>query len=88
MGNQLGDAPVEDEYRTIMRAVGVALDNFLNGSDKEQPRKVGFVLLVFPFGEEGRCSYISNGADHKDVVVLMKKQISRLEGAPDVSGMA
>jgi hypothetical protein len=30
---------------------------------------VGFVLLVFPFGEEGRRNYISN-AERADVLTL------------------
>jgi hypothetical protein len=52
-------------------------------------REVGFVLLVFEFGEKkGRCNYISNGADRKDIVTLFREQIKRFEGAPDVEGRA
>ena len=41
----------------------------------------------FPFGDHsGRCNYISNGADRKDVVTLMKKMIARFEGQPEIEG--
>lgn len=86
--NGLGDAPIEKAYRAKMNEVAVALDEFFNGEAKGQDRDTGFVLLVFPFGSGGRCNYISNGADRKDIVAMMKEQIKRFEGAPDVTGTA
>jgi hypothetical protein len=60
-----------------------------NGEKRGKAREVGFVLLVFPFGEkEGRCNYISNGADRRDIVTMMKEQIKRFEGQPEMSGRA
>jgi hypothetical protein len=89
MTHQLGDQPIEDKYRAQMNGVAQALDETFNGKTKGKERKVGFILLVFPFGEEGgRCNYISNGADRKDVVTMLKEQIKRFEGQPDVSGHA
>lgn len=89
MKNKLGDAPIEQKYKELMNAVAGGLDDVFNGSVKGAARKVGFVLLVFEYGEaEGRCNYISNGADRKDIVVMMKEQIKRFEGQPDVSGRA
>jgi hypothetical protein len=45
--------------------------------------------LVFPFGaEDGRCNYISNGADRRDIVTMLKEQIKRFEGQPDMEGHA
>jgi hypothetical protein len=45
--------------------------------------------MVFPFNDhEGRCNYISNGADRRDVVTLMKEQIKRFEGQPEIKGTA
>lgn len=89
MTHQLGDGPIEEEYSQTMNAIAQGLDEILNGHNKGKDRKVGFVLLVFPFDEkEGRCNYISNGADRKDIVVLMKEQIKRFEGQPEVSGRA
>lgn len=94
---QLGDAPIEEAYREQMKAIATALDQTLN-PETFQPRargidpakrKVGFVVLVFEYGEkEGRCNYISNGADRKDIVTLFKEQIRRFEGSPDVTGKA
>lgn len=75
---QLGDGPIEEKYREQMNVVASVLDNFFN---PVKPRHTGFVLLVFPFGEkEGRCNYISNGADRKTIAVLLKEQAARFEG--------
>jgi hypothetical protein len=89
MPDRLGDAPIEDKYREQMQAIAAALDELLNGEAKGADRKVGFVLLLFEFGEkEGRCNYISNGADRRDIVTLFKEQIKRFEGQPDMKGNA
>ena len=83
--HRLGDAPLEEERATQMQAVAETLNEFFNGTQK--PRPVGFVLMVFPFaGFDGRCNYISNGADRKDVVTLMKEMIARFEGQPEAAG--
>jgi hypothetical protein len=85
----LGDAPIDIEYRDLMNRIAKALDATFNGDAKGAARKTGFVLLVFPFGgEDGRCNYISNGADRKDIVTLFKEQIKRFEGQPDMKGSA
>ncbi len=85
----LGDAPIEQEYREKMKAMAEALDAFFNGAAKGKDRKTGFILLVFPFGESGgRCNYISNGADRRDIVVMLKEQIVRFEGQPEMEGSA
>jgi hypothetical protein len=45
--------------------------------------------MVFPFGDRtGRCNYISNGADRRDIVTLMKEMIGRFEGQPEMKGRA
>jgi hypothetical protein len=83
----VGDAPIEPQYAEQMRHLALALDHYLNGAMRGNDRPTGFVLLVFPFGEkEGRCNYISNGADRKDIVTLFREQIARFEGAPDQEG--
>ena len=85
---QLGDAPIQPEYVQAMNAVARGLDEIFNGVLKKDERKTGFVLLVFPFGEAdaGRCNFISNGADRRDVVTLMKEMIARFEGQPEMTG--
>jgi len=86
---RLGDAPIEDAYREKMNIVAAALDDVFNGGAKAPNKEVGFVLLVFPYGEkEGRCNFISNGADRKDIVVLFKEMIARFEGQPEMKGTA
>lgn len=87
--NELGDGPIESQYREQMQQVARGLDEIFNGDVRGPARKVGFVLLVFEFGSsDGRCNYISNGADRRDIVVLLKEQIARFEGQPDVVGHA
>jgi hypothetical protein len=80
MTERLGDAPIEAEYIEKMNAVAVTLDQLFNGDAHGADRKVGFMLMLFPFGELGRCNYISNGADRKDIVTLFKEFIARFEG--------
>lgn len=86
----LGDAPIEDAYRTLMNGVARELDRIFNGDDLTT-RETGFVLLVFPMVDstgEGRCNFISNGADRKDIVALFKEMIARFEGQPQQHGNA
>lgn len=86
---RLGDAPVEAEYHEKMVAIVQALDELLNGKIGGPDRKTGFVLMVFPFGDtSGRCNYMSNGADRRDIVTLMKEMIARFEGQPEMEGKA
>jgi hypothetical protein len=87
--HELGDAPIEPAYVEKMNHLARVLDEFFNGEVKGPARKTGFVLLVFPFGNgDGRCNYISNGADRRDIVTMMKEQIKRFEGQPEVKGNA
>jgi hypothetical protein len=44
---------------------------------------------MFPFGAtDGRCNFISNGADRAEIVSLFKEMISRFEGQPATKGRA
>jgi hypothetical protein len=86
----LGDAPIEPRLIKLMNIVAATLDVTFNGDNKGDDRKNGFILLVFPFDEvdgDGRCNYISNAERH-DVVVMLKEQIKRFEGQPEVRGTA
>ena len=88
----LGDGPISPEYERQMSALAKALNEMFNGQLKGRDRKTGFVLMVYPFddhgGTDGRCNYISNGADRRDVVKLMKEMIKRFEGQPKMKGKA
>ncbi|TXH43027.1 MAG: hypothetical protein E6Q97_34785 [Desulfurellales bacterium] len=90
MTERLGDAPIQEQYRDLMNVVAGSLDAVFNGGAKGDDRETGFVLLVFPFGHAagGRCNFISNGADRRDVVTLMKEMIARFEGQPEIGGKA
>jgi len=90
---QLGDQPIEPEYLEKMNVLAGALDQMFNGAARGNDRKTGFVLMVFPFNDDntadtGRCNYISNGADRRDVVTLMKEMIARFQGQPEMKGRA
>ena len=87
MSERLGDAPIEAVYVEKMNRLARAIDELFNDKAKGAARQTGFVLLVFPFGEkEGRCNYISNGADRGDIVTMFKEQIKRFEGQPEMTG--
>jgi hypothetical protein len=89
MKNTLGEAPIEPQYKNNMVQIASTLDRVFNGDDRSQGRKTGFILLVFPFGgSDGRVNYISNGADRKDVITMLKEQIARFEGQPEIKGNA
>jgi hypothetical protein len=88
MTERLGDAPIEPEYVEKMNALAHVLDEFFNGTLKGHARKVGFCVMVFNFGDgPGRANYISN-ANRDDVVTLLKEQIKRFEGQPEMKGRA
>lgn len=78
--HQYGDAPLDLAYEREMKAIAQVLDVTFNGDIKGPTRKTGFVLLVFPFNErEGRCNYISNGANRADIIKLLREQANRFE---------
>ncbi len=79
----LGDGPVEEAYREKMTKLVKAIDEYLNVGQHGNDRAAGFVLLVFPFGDTtGRCNFMSNGADRKDLTALLQEMISRFDGQP------
>lgn len=77
------DAPVSKEYVATLNKIAATLDDIFNGKDcKAGQKKVGFALLIFPFGEpnnSSRINYISN-ADREDMLTCMKEFIARAEG--------
>lgn len=85
--NKLGDAPVDAEYHNTMIGVMRAVDEAFNGKAKAPDKKIGIVMLVFPYGDiTGRCNFMSNGADRRDIVTLFKEMIARFEGQPEMKG--
>jgi hypothetical protein len=87
--NELGSAPIQEEYREKMNRLAAFLDQEFNGDARGAARPVGFVLLVFPFGErDGRCNYISNGADRRDMIKLLREQSQSIRQGDDVTRAA
>jgi hypothetical protein len=66
-----------------MNALAQMLDAAFNGTLRGNARTTGFILLVFPFGDDpkGRCNYISNGADRRDIITLLREQANRFDEA-------
>ena len=87
--NKLGDGPIEPELVETMNALARGIDDILNGTNTPKgEKKNGFMLMVFPFeGFDGRANYISN-ARRDDVVVLLKEQLARFQGQPEMRGRA
>lgn len=80
MTEKLGTGPIQSQYLEQMNAVARTLDEVFNGDAKGSAREIGFVLLVFPFGEsKGRCNYISNGADRREIIKLLREQANRFD---------
>lgn len=87
--HEFGDEPIQKDYAESMKAIMTVLDDMMNGGLKGKDRKVGIVVLTFPFGDgDGRCNFMSNGVNRKDLVILMKEMIARFEGQPEMKGSA
>lgn len=77
--------PISPEFIEMMNAAMRALDKSFNGKVGGPGRTVGLVLLVFPYGEKDRagpghrCNYISNGADRREMITLLREQAQHFE---------
>lgn len=77
--------PVSPEFVDAMNKSMKALDFAFNGDLRGKDKKVGLVLLVYPIGEaprkgpDHRCNYISNGADRRDMIKLLREQAQHFE---------
>jgi len=73
--------PIDPKQRALMNSLAKGLDDLLNGD--KRPKRVGFVLLTYNFGENlvgtGRINYIGNGP-REDVRVALKELVARWEG--------
>jgi len=89
---ELGDQPIQPDLVEKLNALARGVDKILNGDARGKDRRIGFVMMVYPFAEfengDARCNYISNGADRRDVVTLMREMIARFEGQPEMKGTA
>ena len=71
--------PIQPEARELMNDLARAIDQTMNGD--KHPRKWGFALLIYPFGDpsQDRMNYIGNGK-REDVLVAIKELAARWEG--------
>ena len=69
--------PAEERHGGKIQFLENYMEHLFNGDLRGQARPYGFVLLVFPFGDDpigARCNYISN-AERSDAVAAMKAMI-------------
>jgi hypothetical protein len=87
--HSLGDGPIQEDMYELMNGLARGIDTIFNGEDAPVgEKKIGWLLMSFPLESfDGRCNYISN-ANREDIVTLMKHQIARFEGQPDIVGNA
>jgi hypothetical protein len=86
MTEQIGDQPIQPEYRALMNELAQFIDHYFNEDPKN--KRVGFCLMVFPFADfDGRANYISN-ANRADIITLLKEQLARFQGQPEMTGRA
>jgi len=73
--------PITADQRRMMNDLAKGLDEIFNGKGK--PKKIGFALLTYNFGENlegtGRINYVGNG-QRADVLVALKELLARWEG--------
>jgi hypothetical protein len=76
------DQVFEAALRFGMHRVGKYLDHVFNGDAQGPDRPLGFVLIVFPYGQHDSTdcvSSMSNGANRKDVARLFRAMIANFE---------
>jgi len=81
----------EKAHRDGMQRLAFELDQLLNGVLIGQNRQIGFVALMFPFGQHSngaQVNFVTNGANRDDVIALFKAMLARLEGQPETVGTA
>jgi hypothetical protein len=74
-----------------INVIAGTLDELFNGNARGAERKTGFVLIVYPVGDNGDrrpCSFVSNCADRWDAAALFKEMAARFEGQPEMEGSA
>jgi hypothetical protein len=69
----------ETKTETWMRGAAAMLDDFFNPGLRGEDRKIGFVLLAFPFGDTERgVNYIGNGK-REEVLAALKELVTLFE---------
>lgn len=76
---------VSPKDTAVLQSLAAGIDQIVNGS--ERPKRVGFTVLLFNFGDEGQVNYVSN-ADRADMIASMKSLLARWEGQPRQEGRA
>jgi hypothetical protein len=72
-----GHGPVEERYKEILQDLGRRIDT---GLKMRTGKKMGFVLLLFDFGEpkQGRMNYLSN-AERGSMLKALQELVAQME---------
>lgn len=75
--------PIQSQYREMLNELARELDARFNPTlpglgGARGPRKIGFFLTLFEFGDQRRMNYISN-AEKVDVKVMLRDIADRIE---------
>jgi hypothetical protein len=76
----------EEEFAENMNVVAYGVDTIFNASQQHRPQDWLRDAGVSVRRPRGPVRYISNGANRQEVVAIMKRQIKRLEGQPEITG--
>lgn len=72
---------MDRETTLLMQRAAEKLDHHFNGLAQGVDRKVGFILVVYPYGEGPRdANYVASSAD--GTVGVLKRLVERLEKRP------
>lgn len=81
----MSEPALTQEQRDLLKILLDEMDKLLNGGVPGPEKKLGFVVLVFKFGDlaTSPCEYVSN-TSKDSVLAVMKVLVTRLEGAKGV----
>ena len=78
---------IDDETQVLMQEISAGLDEILNGDLKGADRQNGFVLMTFPFFNQGTIvNYVSNVENRSAVIEALRIMIVHLSDERDRPG--
>lgn len=69
------DDPIPEDIREVMNSIGRMIDSAIK---QHADRPMGFMLMVFDFGEGGTTSYLSN-VERESMITALNEFIQRQE---------
>lgn len=83
----LGSAPIDEKVIEQMNFAASQLQMLFNDALPPERSRTGFVLMVFPTGDNSgdttRCNYISNVTQRDDIIRLFEEQLNHFRTDSD-----